>query len=53
VGSPIRENTAEAQREFSEEKYMHRKLVERPIGNRVARDGGTLNYRRPDMQRRG
>ena len=28
-------------------------LVERPIGNRAARDGGTLNYRRPDTRRKG
>ena len=27
--------------------------VERPIGNRAARDGGTLNYRRPDTRRKG
>jgi len=43
----------QAQKDFSEEKYGRRKLVERPIGNRKARDGGTLNYRRPDMQRKG
>ena len=27
--------------------------MERPIGNRAARDGGTLNYRRPDTRRKG
>lgn len=43
----------QAQKDFSKEKYGRRKLVERPIGNREARDGSTLNYRRPDMRRKG
>ncbi len=43
----------QAQKDFSKKKYGRRKLVERPIGNREARDGSTLNYRRPDMQRKG
>ena len=33
----------QAQKNFSKKKYGRRKLVERPIGNREARDGGTLN----------
>ncbi|MBS7270738.1 MAG: transposase [Candidatus Freyarchaeota archaeon] len=43
----------QAQKDFDGEKYRRRKLVERPIGNRAARDGGTLKYRRPDMVRKG
>lgn len=43
----------QAQKDFSKEKYGRRKLVERPIGNRETRDGSTLNYRRPDMRRKG
>lgn len=43
----------QAQKNFDGEKYRRRKLAERPIGNRAARDGGTLKYRRPDMVRKG
>lgn len=42
-----------AQKAFDKKRYRRRKLVERPIGNRAARDGGTLKYRRPDTQRKG
>ena len=44
---------SQALREFSWRRYRRRKLAERPIGNRAARDGGTLNYRRPDTRRKG
>jgi hypothetical protein len=54
MGSPTRgRHRLRAQKDFSGEKYGRRKLVERPIGNREALDGGKLNYRRPEMQRKG
>lgn len=42
-----------AQKNFSYQRYRMRKTTERPFGNMTLRDGNKIQYKRPDMKRKG